>query len=121
MQVVKFPPRISSHAVDRYRQRVEPLDAATAAARLAELAAGATRRPTPRQWTDVAPTPGLLFLYPHDEPDVCLVMKNNTIVTVFSRVICLKWRTTHQLSSPNMARRPPYKRPSPGSDPLEAA
>jgi hypothetical protein len=121
MQVIHLRPRISRHAIARYRQRVEPVDAATAADRLAELAAASTRRPIPRRWTEVAPAPGLLFLYPHDEPDVCLVMKDNTIVTVFARVICLEWRNGRQPGSPRGVRRPPYKRPSPGSWPREAA
>lgn len=121
MQAHHLPPRISQHAIDRYRQRVEPVDAATAADRLADMAAASTRRPTPRQWTEVAPTPGVLFLYPHGSSDVCLVMKNNTIITVFSRVICMEWRT-RQLGGPRRTvRRPPYRRPSPGTWPLEAA
>ncbi len=121
MKVLPLPPRISRHAIDRYRQRVEPVDTATATARLAELAAASTRRPTPRQWTEVAPAPGLLFLYPHSDSDICLVMKNNTIVTVFSRVICAEWGNVQQLGSRQRVRRLPYRRPSPGSWPLEAA
>ncbi len=121
MQVLQFPPRISRHAIERYRQRVEPVDTATAASRLAELAAASTRRPTPRQWTEVAPAPGLLFLYPHDDSDVCLVMKDNTVVTVFSRVICLEWRHAQQAGPRPSVRRSPYRRPSPGTWPVEAA
>jgi hypothetical protein len=115
------PPRISQHAINRYQQRVESVDAATAADRLAEMAAASNRRPTPRQWTVVSPAPGVLFLYPHDRSDVCLLMKDNTIVTVFSRVICLEWRARQPDGHPSRVRRPPYRRPSPGSWPLEAA
>src|SRR5579859_515683 len=121
MQVHHPPPRISQHAIDRYRQRVELVDAATAADRLADMAAASNRRPTPRQWTEVAPAPGVLFLYPHDSSDVCLVMKGNTIVTVFSRVMCMRWRTRQLGGLRRTVRRPPYRRPSPGSSPLEAA
>jgi hypothetical protein len=113
-------PRISRHAIDRYRQRVAAVAPAVAARRLAELAADSTRRPTPRRWTEVAPGPGVLFLYPHADSDVCLVMKGNTIVTVFSRVVCLAWRTPQE-SGLRRPRRQPYRRPSPGSWPLEAA
>jgi hypothetical protein len=114
-------PRISQHAIDRYRQRVAPVGPAEAAQRLAEFAADSTRRPTPRRWTEAAPSPGVLFLYPHADSDICLVMKGNTIVTVFSRVVCLSWRTPRDKERQPPARREPYRRPSPGSWPLEAA
>lgn len=114
-------PRISRHAVDRYRQRVADVTPGEATRRLAELAADSTRRPTPRHWTLASPGPGLLFLYPHTESDVCLVMKGDTIVTVFSRVVCLTWRTPRETGPRALARRKPYHRPSPGSWPLEAA
>jgi hypothetical protein len=121
MQTHRPPPRISRHAVDRYRQRVEPVDAATAAKRLAEMTLAATRRPTPRWWTEVAPAPGLLFLYPHCDSDVCLVMRDNTIITVISRMICTEWRAERVANPRRLVRRPPYRRPSPGSWPWEAA
>lgn len=114
-------PRISRHAVDRYRQRVADVSPAEAARRLAELAADATRRPTPRRWTGVTPGPGLLFLYPHVDSDVCLVMKGETVVTVFSRVVCLTWRTPKESGPRGPVRRQPYRRPAPGAWPLEAA
>lgn len=114
-------PRISRHAVDRYRQRVADVTPAEANRRLAELAADSTRRPTPRRWTKVAPAPGMLFLYPHADSDVCLVLKGDTIVTVFSRVVCLSWRTPKESGPRGPVRREPYRRPSPGAWPLEAA
>jgi len=113
-------PRVTGHAVDRYRQRVEMVHPAVAARRLAQMASASTRRPTPRHWTNVSPNPGVLFLYPHDNSDVCLVVKDDAIVTVFSRVVCLLWRTGAETSSP-AARREPYRRPAPGALPLEAA
>jgi hypothetical protein len=113
-------PRISRHAVDRYRQRVEPVSPELATARLAELAVAATRRPTPRWWTAIPPGPGVLFLYPHKDPDVCLIMRSNTIVTVVSRVVSLAWRSDQASAVPRPPRRQPYRRPSPGW-PLDAA
>lgn len=113
-------PRISRHAIDRYTQRVDAVTPVEAAERLARLAARATRRPTPRRWMDIAPAPGTLFPYPTEDSDVCLVLKGDTIVTVFSRVICLRWRTTVD-SGPRARIRRPYRRPAPGSWPLEAA
>ena len=114
-------PRISQHAIDRYRQRVDAVVPAEAARRLGDLAQDSTRRLTPRRWTQAAPSPGVLFLYPHADSDVCLVMKGSTIVTVFSRVVCLSWRTPRDKERRLPARREPYHRPSPGSWPLEAA
>lgn len=114
-------PRISWHAIDRYRQRVATVTLAEATQRLANLAADSTRRPTPRRWTQVPPGPGVLFLYPHSNSDICLVMKGNTIVTVFSRVVCRSWRNRQVVEPRRPRRRQPYRRPSPGTWPLEAA
>ena len=114
-------PWISRHAVDRYRQRVADVTPTEAIRRLAELASDSTRRPTPRRWTEVAPGPGVLFLYPHADSDICLVMKDETIVTVLSRVVCIMWRTPKPCDPRARARRQSYRRPAPGAWPLEAA
>lgn len=114
-------PRISRHAVDRYRQRVANVTSTEANRRLADLAADSTRRPTPRRWTEAAASPGVLFLYPHANSDICLVLKGDTIVTVFSRVVCLNWRTSTSSGPRGFVRREPYRRPAPGAWPLEAA
>lgn len=114
-------PRISRHAIDRYRQRVERVEPAVAAQRLADLAASSTRRRTPRRWTEVAPSRGVVFLYPHAAPDICLVMRNNTIVTVFSQVICLERRSKRHTRQARPVRRPSFRRPPPGSRTEEAA
>lgn len=113
--------RISRHAVDRYRQRVAEVDPAEAVRRLNDLAQNSTHRPTPRHWTDVEPGPGVLFLYPHADSDVCLIVKNDTVVTVLSRVLCIRWRSTPDSGPPRPGRRQPYRRPSPNLWPLEAA
>ena len=113
-------PRITQHAADRYRQRVEDISSVEAARRLAFLASDATRRPTPRRWTTVESKPGILFLYPHSDPDVCLIVKNDTVVTVLSRPVCSSWRKNQLDLTERRRRRDPYHRPSPGT-PLEAA
>src|SRR4051812_1958927 len=111
--------RISRHAVDRYRQRVEAVDRREAAQRLAELAADSTRRSTPRRWTEVAPAPGIVFLYPHADSRICLIVKDNTVITVFSRAACRSWKADKDEHGRRRARRQPYRRPSPGVCPWE--
>jgi hypothetical protein len=115
--------RISCHAIDRYRQRVADVLPDEARRELAELAADATRRPTPRRWTPVEPTPGVLFLYPHRNSDLCLLVRGATVITVFSRVVAMRWRKNEPTPSPagRRQRMEPYHRPSPGTWPLEAA
>jgi hypothetical protein len=92
MQIHSSQPQISRHAIERYQQRVSCVAPAEAAQLLAEFATHATRRPTPRRWTNVPPGPGVLFLYPHANSGICLLMKGETIVTVFSRDVCRTWR-----------------------------
>ena len=112
---------ISRHAVVRYRQRVASVSATAALHQLADLAASATRRPTPRWWTPVDPAPGVLFLYPHANSQICLVVKHDTVVTVFARVVCLEWRRPEGRTARHRPRKQPYRRPAPGALPLEAA
>lgn len=85
---------VSSHAIARYQQRVRP--AATrleALAEIREIAARARVRSRPRWWTRVAgERPGCRYLYCASRPDVCLVVRNGVVVTVFSRQVCALWR-----------------------------
>src|SRR3954469_3212237 len=115
-------PRISRHAIERYQQRVAYVAPVEAARRLADLVADSTRRPTPRWWTNVTPSPGVLFLYPRTNSGICLLMKGSTVVTVFSRDACRAWRgEAERVCARRSPHRPPYCRPSPGSFPMEAA
>jgi hypothetical protein len=85
---------VSSHAIARYQQRVRP--AATrleALAEIREIASKARVRSRPRWWTRVAgERPGCRYLYCASRPDVCLVVRNGVVVTVFSRQVCAQWR-----------------------------
>lgn len=85
---------VSSHAIERYQQRVRP--AATrleALAEIREIVSRARVRSRPRWWTRVAgERPGSRYLYCASRPDVCLVVRNGVIVTVFSRQVCALWR-----------------------------
>ncbi len=85
---------VSSHAIARYQQRVRP--AATrleAIAEIREIASRARVRSRPRWWTRVAgERPGSRYLYCASRPDVCLVVKDGVVLTVFSRQVCAQWR-----------------------------
>jgi hypothetical protein len=85
---------VSSHAITRYQQRVRP--AATRLEALAEIRAIASKarvRSRPRWWTRVAgERPGCRYLYCASRPEVCLVVKDGVVLTVFSRQICAQWR-----------------------------
>ena len=104
---------VSHHAIDRYRERVDP--AATkheAAARLRSLAATGRARSRPRHWTRVAGEQcGCRYVYSAEAPGVCLVVTNGTVVTVFSRATCARWRSERAISTaaPRPARRPRYR------------
>ena len=54
----------------------------------------------------------MLFLYPHADSDVCLVMKGDTIVTVFSRVVCLAWRDAARSAGRRSTRASPALPPA---------
>lgn len=113
---------LTRHAIQRYQQRVSDVDAHVAARRLQEAVSRTRARPTPRWWTPATPKPGLLFLYPAALPGVCLVAYNGAVVTVLVRSQCLSWtRESHALPTRAARRRPPYHRPSPGTQLAEAA
>jgi hypothetical protein len=89
-----MPLLITAHAVQRYCERVEPGSSAqTANAAIAEIAATGRRRARPRRWTRIAGCrPGAVYVYSHCHPGVCLVMRREAVVTVFSRRACVEWR-----------------------------
>ena len=110
---------VSGHAIARYQQRVRPT--ATRLEALAEIRAIASRarvRSRPRWWTRVAgERPGCRYLYSATTPDVCLVVKDGVVLTVFSRQVCAQWRAA--LVGPDGAR---WLSPVPtGSRPTVAA
>lgn len=83
-------PFISTHAVDRWRERVDPqgsfLEARLA---LGRFISHSRARATPRHWMreDVKPTPGLLFLYSVDCPGVCVLVRDGAVLTVITRAL----------------------------------
>src|SRR4051794_1600010 len=82
------PLHVTRHAVDRYRQRVEPSASyMTARLRLEQMVALGRTRSTPRHWMRgrISPTPGLRFLYWSQRPSICALVVGNAIVTVVTR------------------------------------
>ena len=108
---------LSFHAVQRFRERVEPgASIATAMRCLGELASDATRRSQPRHWTPVRPAPGVSFVYPHARPDVCLIVRDDVVVTVVDRALARRWAQADPAGPAASRTVPvPYRRPSPGS------
>lgn len=102
---------LTSHAVRRYRERVDS-GASFGEARLAlaRFVSHARVRSTPRHWmrADVAPTPGLTFAYWAAMPHVCALMRDGMVVTVITRELCVASPARHlQLADrPRRERRP---------------
>jgi hypothetical protein len=106
-----FPSR---HAIQRFQERVAPVTSAEAARRIREAAAHARVRPTPRWWTPVSPSAGLLFLYPASLPGVCLLVREGVVVTVYERSQCLEWENAYPNGS-GASRTTAYRRPGAGA------
>ena len=85
--------RISSHAVDRYLQRVDRrVSRRQAASVIDEIIRSGRCRPVPRRWMKtVKPGPGLLFVLSADHPGVALAVRDRTVVTVYSKSTCRSW------------------------------
>ncbi len=84
---------ISSHAIDRYIERINPtMTRPEAALLLRELLEVARIRSTPRKWTGIRATPGTRYLYSAAHPGVCLVERDGRIRTVFGRETSRQWR-----------------------------
>jgi hypothetical protein len=78
--------RITTHARERWQERVDPALAPHQAREgLAEFIANGRIRPRPRHWTDVDPEPGLAFVYWWARPDVVALIREATVVTVIGR------------------------------------
>jgi hypothetical protein len=97
-------PRISAHAVERWQQRVDQAASPAVARRaLNQFVRHGQARPTPRRWMkDVRQTPGLRFVYCADRPGVCVLVMNNTALTVVTRTLC---RPAAQLRRAQTRRR----------------
>lgn len=89
---------ISTHAVERYVQRVDG-NASRQEARLAvtQIASLGRLRPVPRHWLrdHVPPSPGLLFVIWSERPDICLLVRENVVVTIITRAMCAPSAARH--------------------------
>lgn len=85
--------RVTKHARERYIERVDRRaghDQAEAVIR--KIALGGRARATPRHWMRmVDPSPGARFIYCADHPHVCLMVRDHSVVTVFSKPVCRRW------------------------------
>ncbi len=111
---------ISNHAVQRYLERVAPTVSSTEAVRqIRSILASANSRSRPRWWTRVAgERPGCRYLYSASRADICLVVRNGVVVTVFSRAVCAAWRAsqpTVDRHSRHLRALPELDRPWPAS------
>ena len=87
------PVRISSHALDRFAERVaKGMSRRDAHGRVSAMLATGTVRATPRWWTTCPPAPAQRFVYSALEPDACLVLRDGVVVTVLGRELCAKAR-----------------------------
>jgi hypothetical protein len=80
---------ISTHAVDRYRSRVEPIDNDSARDAVKKLLEDARIRPTPRHWmrSGTSYGSGVRFGYSARAPHVAFVLQGSTVVTVLTRAM----------------------------------
>lgn len=76
---------LSTHAVQRYRERVDGVARRLAARHLRRLLASARWRSRPLSWTEVVLHPGVVYGYSPDRSDVCLLLADRVLVTVLSR------------------------------------
>ena len=106
-------PRVSAHVIERWQQRVDRNTSPdTARLALERFVRDGRSRSTPRRWMkDVRQTPGLRFIYSEEHPGVCVLVKDNTALTVVTKSLC---RPAAQLRRGRPGRRGrPDRRPRP--------
>jgi hypothetical protein len=99
---------VSSHAVDRYIERVDRRASRQEALfGLGQIVALGRSRPLPRHWLrdHVAPAAGLTFLTWCQRPGICLLVRDGVVVTVITRAMCGP-QTDHHLAA---VRREPHR------------
>ena len=90
------PLHVTRHAAERYRDRVDRFATTPEAVKAIRRIAGAGRAcRRPRKWcrlARVATREDSLYLYSAVYPGVCLVVRGNAVVTVYSKGVCVEWR-----------------------------
>ena len=93
------PLLVTRHAIDRYRDRVEPSVTPEQAFHVIhQIICSARACPRPRRWcrlVGLGMRPGCRYLYSAEFPGVCLVVRGHAVVTVFSRKKCAEWRVSN--------------------------
>jgi hypothetical protein len=100
--------RISEHATTRFIERVAPRVPDSNAVKIFQsLVCNGRSRGTPRWWMKnrVTKTPGTRYVYWSDLPDVCALVRNGTVVTVLTKSMFLKRRTTSEEPERSELRR----------------
>jgi hypothetical protein len=79
--------RVSNHAIERYRSRVEDVSEPVARTAIEELLKDARLRPTPRHWMRARTNygSGVRFGYSPRASHVALVVRDSTVATVLTR------------------------------------
>lgn len=90
------PLHVTRHAIERFRNRVDHSATTTDAVNTVQRIAGSARAcARPRKWCRLA---GVgthresQYLYSAIYPGICLVVRGNAVVTVFSKAVCADWR-----------------------------
>ena len=90
------PFQATRHAVDRFRHRVDRFGTRAEAVDAVRRIGGSARiRSRPRKLcrrAGVKTVPGTRYLYSAVHRGVCLVVRGNAVVTVFSKEACAEWR-----------------------------
>ncbi len=87
---------VTRHAIDRFRDRVDSTATRAEAVNAVRHIGGSARTCSrPRKWCRLAGVrtrPGSRYLYSAVYPGICLVVRGNAVITVFSKEGCAEWR-----------------------------
>ena len=93
---MNHPLHVTHHAITRFRERVDRSATRTEAVNAVRRIGGSARPCSrPRKWcrlAGVGTQPGSRYLYSAVYPGICLVVRENVVVTVFSKEACADWR-----------------------------
>ena len=83
--------RISQHAIQRYQERVDASSSvAVAVGAMRQILTTGSARPRPRNWTTSRAEPAMRWIYGAERPDICLVVRNSTVVTLLTVELCAR-------------------------------